>query len=105
MDCKINRLTRYETIVIGDLDKEDARIFWKQKLKQLEMDLADRNIHVPQWPEFDAVYSICGGNMFLISKALNYWVLQSATPPIDWYKFPYVVQEFSKLIRQNTPLM
>ena len=32
--------TRYEAIVIGDLDKEHARAFWKQKVKQLEMNLA-----------------------------------------------------------------
>ena len=67
------------------------------------MNLADRNIHAPQWPEFETVYSICGGNMFLLSKALDYWVVESPTPPVDWYQFPYVEQELSKLIKAEHP--
>ena len=48
------------------------------------------NIRASQWPEFDTVYSTCGENMFLFNKALNYWVVESSTQPVDWNQFQHV---------------
>lgn len=95
--------TRYEAYVIGDLEKEDARVFWQQKLKRFELELANENMLVPQWPDFDTVYSICGGNMFLLGKAMKYWAIECSTPPVDWYEFPYVDQEILKLTKASLP--
>ena len=47
------------------------------------MDLADRDIPAPQWPEFDLVHFMCGGNMFLLEKALNYWLVELLTAPVE----------------------
>ena len=84
--------TKYETYVIGDLDKLDARLFWQKKLKEL---LGGRNIHIL---EFENVYNICGGNTFLLGCALNFCLAEDF-----WNKFPYITQEISKLVKACFP--
>lgn len=61
--------TRYETYVIGDLPKQDAKLFWEDLLKR-------EDISHPL-PDFETIYSIRKGNMFLIEKALEYWCSES----------------------------
>ena len=51
-------------------------------------------------PEFETIYNLCKGNMFLIQRALFYWISEyQAQSVVDWNEFPYVMQETSKLIR------
>ena len=78
--------------VIGDLPKQDAQLFWEGLLKR-------EDISHPL-PDFETVYSICKGNMFLTEKALEYWCLESlGWQRVLWGRFPNIVQEESKLIR------
>ena len=54
--------TRYETYVIGDLAQEEALSFWNYLLERLSWD--------GPLPEFETIYNLCKGNMFLIQRAL-----------------------------------
>ena len=78
--------TWYETYVIGDLPKQDAKLFWEALLKK-------QDISHPL-PDFETIYSVCKGNMFLIEKALDYWCSESlGQQRTHWDRFPYVEQE------------
>ena len=85
--------TRYETYVIADLQEDEARKFWEHLLKNY-----DHRSSVPL-PEFEEIYRMCRGNMFLMKKALHYWLSEYNAQHIGWNGFPYVVQESAKLSR------
>ena len=56
------------------------------------------NIVVPPWPDFEIIFSMCGGNMFLIEKALEFWVIEhSIKEVVNWKRFPFYTQKLSKL--------
>ena len=76
---------RYQTCVIGDLPKEEAREFWQQ-LHQNASEIVT----------FSDAYQFCGGNMFLLQKLCEYLTLSGST---NLYGFPYFVQERMKLIK------
>ena len=85
--------------VIGDLNKDEAKIFWAEKVQEMERQLINQNRVVHSWPDFEIIYSVCGGNMFLIGKALDYWVTESNIKrAVNWENFPFYTQELSKLI-------
>ena len=80
--------SRYINYVIGDLDKSSADIFWKEKLCAVE----HQNL-----PDFEEVYKICGGNMFLLKKMCSEHVINNgATHPQDFFM---IAQEKAKLTK------
>ena len=80
--------SRYINYVIGDLDKSSAEIFWKEKLCAVE----HQNL-----PDFEEVYKICGGNMFLLKKMYSEHVINNgATHPQDFFM---IAQEKVKLTK------
>ena len=84
--------TQYETYVIGDLAQQEALNFWNYLLERLSWD--------GPLPEFETIYNLCKGNMFLIQRALLYWISEcQAQFVFQWNMFPYVVQETAKLTR------
>ena len=90
----------YQSYVIGDLNKDEAKIFWTEKVQEMEKQLITHNQVVPPWPDFEIIHSMCGGNMFLIGKALDYWVTESSiNRAVDWEDFPFYTQELSKLTK------
>ena len=86
--------SRYETYVIGNLEKDEAQKFWEKLLNEKSVDASKHAL-----PEFDVVYRICGGNMFLLRRALYFLLLEHCTQNnVKWLLFPHVAQERHKLI-------
>jgi len=58
--------TRYRTYVIGDLARDEAQNFWHWLKETKSSGLISAYQCSPPWPDFNDVYTVCGGNMFLI---------------------------------------
>ena len=92
---------RYKTYVIGDLPKVEANQFWKQLQQGNWEKLASVYNCSPPIPEFEEIYVVCGGNIFLMKEALAFWFTQHGVEnAVHWHRFPYVVQEKAKLMKE-----
>ena len=97
-------VTRYQSYVIRDLKQDEAKLFWEEKLRRMKRQLIRHKKVVPPWPDFEIIFSMCGGNMFLIGKALDFWVIErSIKEVVDWRQFPFYTQELSKLTNAYFP--
>jgi AAA+ ATPase superfamily predicted ATPase len=62
--------SRFNSYVIGDLAKSEARLFWdKHVITQLNS--IDPKLTAPN---FEDAYSVCGGNMYLLKKYFNQYI-------------------------------
>ena len=58
----------------------------------------------PPVPKFEEIYRVCGGNMFLMKEALNFWFAQHIMgKSIEWQNFPYIAQEKAKIAKAFYP--
>ena len=95
--------TRYESYVIGNLTKDDAKVYWEQKASQMELHFSSNKI-VPPRADFEVIYAMCGGNMFLIEKALEFcFKCYLLDQPVNWENFPFFIQELNKLTKAYFP--
>ena len=60
--------SRYNTYVLGHLDKDDARRFWDELLSQ-EVKTYDKKVAAP--PDFEYAYDVCGGSMYLLDLFMH----------------------------------
>ena len=91
---------RYKTYIIGDLTPVEANAFWQQWKEDNWTKLVTAYKYTPPIPSFNEVYKFCGGNIFLMKEALEFWFGQYATENmVEWKKFPYINQEKAKLIK------
>ena len=58
---------RAEVLVIGDLGKEDAKVFWEKYLPENYLPTDNPSIPVPSL-KFDDVYNVFGGHMFHLKQ-------------------------------------
>ena len=81
--------------MLGDLTKEDAELFWNQRLlPHAEKHLENKPATIP---DFEHIYSVCGGNMHLLKQM--FWeqcISRGALLPEHFYM---VTQEKAKLSR------
>ena len=89
--------SRYNTYVVGHLDREEAEIYWKEKLQM-------RNAHQLRnrdaCPRFDNVFEVCGGSMYLMDKLFHEYCQESSNGLIsrDVENFHVVLQEQSRMM-------
>ena len=70
---------RYKTYVIGDLPPVEVNAFWQQWKEENWTKLVMAYKYTPPIPSFDEVHKFCGGNIFLMKEALEFWFGQYAT--------------------------
>lgn len=79
-------------MVIGDLTKEDAEVYWRERL-----------LHhapgVPFSPDFKTVYRVCGGNIYLLKKFFHECILKEGRLKLYPEEFSRVVEAKAKLSR------
>lgn len=82
--------SRFVNYVIGDLAKKDAETFWRERLLPQCNDVS-----IPL--DFEDVYEICGGNIFLMKKFYWDYVIRSGmTQPRNFFM---ITQEKAKLTK------
>ena len=85
--------SRYINYVIGDLTKEDAERFWRERLLPQCVD----GVSIPL--DFEHVYEVCGGNMFLMKRFFSENIIRNGT--IEPANFFMITQERAKLFIQK----
>ena len=94
--------TNYCVHVIGHLDREEAEIYWKESIVKKNEDLL---MYINPLPEFDKVFEICGGSMYLMDKFFDEYCQEPSSGLIykDLTNFHVVVQEERKLLTALSP--
>ena len=83
--------SRFKSYVIGDLSRDDSKKFWEEKI------VVKLNSPDIEKPSFESAYSVCGGNMFLLSNYFNDYLL--ANGKFEPKSFFLVRQERTRLVR------
>ena len=81
--------------MIGDLPRSEARVYWEKIQEEVWWMQKDTPL-----PDFDKVYRVCGGNRFLMERALHFFTTQhcrKSNGDINWDIFPHVQQAYSRL--------
>ena len=95
--------SRYNTYVLGHLNKNDARKYWKNKVLVNNADALKEYGLDP--PKFEDVYGVCGGSMLLISSFLEEYCEEKGKGLIgdNPCNFSMVLQEQRKLCASFEP--
>ena len=91
---------RAEVLVIGDLGKEDAKVFWEKYLPQKYLPTDNPSISVPSL-QFDDVYDVFGGHMFPLKQCYLRGVRTESTTIVKmalvrWKQFVVPTSESKK---------
>ena len=87
----------YSVYVVGHLDREEAEIYWTENiLKKRE----DRLVYINPLPEFDKVFEVCGGSMYLMDKFFDQYCQEPTDGLIykDPTNFHAVIQEKRRIL-------
>ena len=80
----------YNAIVIGYLSKEEAEKFYDSQL-------ASNNFHGREVLPFNEVYAVCGGNMFLLHKMYQDYIVRGIHPTQSFYIYQVRMRLFKYL--------
>ena len=87
----------YSVYVVGHLDREEAEIYWTENiLKKRE----DHLVNINPLPEFDKVFEVCGGSMYLMDKFFDQYYQEPTDGLIykDPTNFHAVIQEKRRIL-------
>ena len=96
--------TNYSVHVIGHLDREEAEMYWKENiLKKNEHYLMNTNPR--PLPEFDKVFEVCGGSMYLMDMFFDEYYQDPTNGLInkDPINFHVVMQEERRILTALSP--
>jgi len=83
--------SRSKCYVIGDLSRDESKKFWEEKI------VVKLNRPDIEKPPFESAYSVCGGNMFLLSHYIkDYLIAEGKFEPKNFF---LVRQERTRLVR------
>ena len=93
--------SRYSVYVVGHLDKKEAEIYWKENILT-ENSHWLKNTNDP--PEFDKVFEVCGGSMYLMDMFFREYCQEPANGPVhsDARNFHVVLQEERRIMKAIT---